>query len=191
MDGFAKKYAIKSDGSACAENVIIDSDLRITVITPELIRIEKGSFCDLPTQTVLFRNLGKVDFSFKNTSNRITVKTDKCEFCVSECGELQSVRRSDGRLVTDFKNGNLKGTRRTLDVTFGRVKLADGIVSRNGVALTDDSASLTLLPDGTVSPRSQVGQDTYVYAYGCNYLSALRDFYRITGETPLIPRFCL
>lgn len=191
MDGFAKKYAIKSDGSACAENVIIDSDLRITVITPELIRIEKGSFCDLPTQTVLFRNLGKVDFSFKNTSNRITVKTDKCEFCVSECGDLQSVRLSDGRLVTDFKNGNLKGTRRTLDVTFGRVKLADGIVSRNGVALTDDSASLTLLPDGTVSPRSQVGQDTYVYAYGCNYLSALRDFYRITGETPLIPRFCL
>lgn len=191
MDGFAKKYAIKSDGSACAENVIIDSDLRITVITPELIRIEKGSFCDLPTQTVLFRNLGKVDFSFKNTSNRINVKTDKCEFCVSECGELQSVRLSDGRLVTDFKNGNLKGTRRTLDVTFGRVKLADGIVSRNGVALTDDSASLTLLPDGTVSPRSQVGQDTYVYAYGCNYLSALRDFYRITGETPLIPRFCL
>lgn len=191
MDGFAKKYAIKSDGSACAENVIIDSDLRITVITPELIRIEKGGFCDLPTQTVLFRNLGKVDFSFKNTSNRITVKTDKCEFCVSKCGELQSVRLSDGRLVTDFKKGNLKGTRRTLDVTFGRVKLVDGIVSRNGVALTDDSASLTLLPDGTVSPRSQVGQDTYVYAYGCNYLSALRDFYRITGETPLIPRFCL
>lgn len=191
MDGFAKKYAIKSDGSACAENVIIDSDLRITVITSELIRIEKGSFCDLPTQTVLFRNLGKVDFSFKNTSNRITVKTDKCEFCVSECGDLQSVRLSDGRLVTDFKNGNLKGTRRTLDVTFGRVKLADGIVSRNGVALTDDSASLTLLPDGTVSPRLQVWQDTYVYAYGCNYLSALRDFYRITGETPLIPRFCL
>lgn len=191
MDGFAKKYAIKSDGSACAENVIIDSDLRITVITPELIRIEKGGFCDLPTQTVLFRNLGKVDFSFKKFSDRITVKTDKCEFCVSNCGELQSVRLSDGRLVTDFKKGNLKGTRRTLDVTFGRVKLVDGIVSRNGVALTDDSASLTLLPDGTVSPRSQVGQDTYVYAYGCNYLSALRDFYRITGETPLIPRFCL
>lgn len=191
MDGFAKKYAIKSDGSACAENVIIDSDLRITVITPELIRIEKGGFCDLPTQTVLFRNLGKVDFSFKKFSDRITVKTDKCEFCVSKCGELQSVRLSDGRLVTDFKKGNLKGTRRTLDVTFGRVKLVDGIVSRNGVALTDDSASLTLLPDGTVSPRSQAGQDTYVYAYGCNYLSALRDFYRITGETPLIPRFCL
>lgn len=191
MDGFAKKYAIKSDGSACAENVIIDSDLRITVITPELIRIEKGGFCDLPTQTVLFRNLGKVDFSFKKFSDRITVKTDKCEFCVSKCGELQSVRLSDGRLVTDFKKGNLKGTRRTLDVTFGRVKLVDGIVSRNGVALTDDSASLTLLPDGTVSPRSQVGQDAYVYAYGCNYLSALRDFYRITGETPLIPRFCL
>lgn len=191
MDGFAKKYAIKSDGSACAENIIIDGDLRITVITPELIRIEKGGFCDLPTQTVLFRNLGKVDFSIKNTSDRITIKTDKCEFCISKGGKLQSVKLGGERIVTDFKNGNLKGTRRTLDVTFGRVKLGDGIISRNGVALNDDSASLTLLPDGTIAPRPQAGQDVYVYAYGCDYLSALRDFYRITGETPLIPRFCL
>ncbi len=191
MDGFAKKYAIESDGFACDENIIIDGDLRITVITAELIRIEKGGFCDLPTQTVLFRNLGKVNFSFENASDRIIIKTDKCEFCVLKSGKLQSVKLSDGRLVTEFKSRNLKGTRRTLDVTFGRVKLGDGIISRNGVALTDDSASLTLLPDGTIAPRSQAGQDVYVYAYGCDYLSALRDFYRITGETPLIPRFCL
>ena len=104
---------------------------------------------------------------------------------------MQNVKLSDGRVVTDFKSGNLKGTRRTLDVTFGGVKLGDGIISRNGVALVDDSASLTLLSDGTVEPRPQAEKDIYVFAYGFNYTSALRDFYRITGETPLIPRFCL
>ena len=162
MDGFAKKYAIKSDGSACAENVIIDSDLRITVITPELVRIEKGGFCDLPTQ----RNLGKVDYSFAKESDRITVRTDKCEFCILKSGKMQNVKLSDGRVVTDFKSGNLKGTRRTLDVTFGGVKLGDGIISRNGVALVDDSASLTLLSDGTVERRPQAEKDIYVFAYG-------------------------
>ena len=191
MDGFAEKYVIKSDGFACSENIVVDSDLRITVITPELVRIEKGGFCDLPTQTVLFRNLGKVDFSCVKESDRITVRTDKCEFCILKSGKLQNVKLSDGRVVTDFKSGNLKGTRRTLDVTFGGVKLGDGIISRNGVALVDDSASLTLLSDGTVEPRPQAERDIYVFAYGFNYTSALRDFYRITGETPLIPRFCL
>ena len=191
MDGFAKKYVIKSDGFACSENIVVDSDLRITVITPELVRIEKGGFCDLPTQTVLFRNLGKVDYSFVKESDRITVRTDKCEFCILKSGKLQNVKLSDGRVVTDFKSGNLKGTRRTLDVTFGGVKLGDGINSRNGVSLVDDSASLTLLFDGTVEPRPQAEKDIYVFAYGFNYTSALRDFYRITGETPLIPRFCL
>ena len=164
MDGFAEKYVIKSDGFACAENIVVDSDLRITVITPELVRIEKGGFCDLPTQTVLFRNLGKVDYSFAKESDRITVRTDKCEFCILKSGKMQNVKLSDGRVVTDFKSGNLKGTRRTLDVTFGGVKLGDGIISRNGVALVDDSASLTLLSDGTVEPRPQAEKDIYVFA---------------------------
>ena len=46
MDGFAEKYVIKSDGFACSENIVVDSDLRITVITPELVRIEKGGPAD-------------------------------------------------------------------------------------------------------------------------------------------------
>ena len=91
MDGFAEKYVIESNGLACAENIVVDSDLRITVITPELVRIEKGGFCDLPTQTVLFRNLGKVDFSCVKESDRITVRTDKCEFCILKSGKLQNL----------------------------------------------------------------------------------------------------
>lgn len=191
MDDFAKKYSVKNCGSACPDNVCIEKDLRITVITPGLIRIEKGEFCDLPTQTVLFRNLGKVELSFNKNSDRVTVKTERCEFVVANSGKLLNVRLADGRNVCNFKKGNLKGTRRTLDVTFGRVKLGDGVVSKSGVALMDDSKSLNLLEDGTIAPRKASGTDVYVFAYGFDYKAALRDFYRITGETPLIPRFCL
>lgn len=195
MDGFAEKYAVETDGRAFEKNMITDGCLRITVITPELIRIEhceNGTFCDSASQTVLFRNLGAVEYTESSNGNSVTVKTSKCEFEIQKSGRLKSVTLFDGRTVTDFKKGNLKGTRRTLDVTFGKVKLGDGIISRDGVAVMDDSDTLVFSGGGTLVPRKcKGGTDQYVFAYGFDYRNALRNFYRITGKTPLIPRFCL
>lgn len=200
METFEEKFSVRTDGKAIQENVFIFGGVRITVLTSELIRIERqedDKFCDLPTQTVWFRSLEKVDCSAENEEGVITVKTSKCSFEISEKGSLKKVRLADGRTVTDFKKGNLKGTRRTLDVTFGKVRLEDGVLSRSRVAVMDDSKSLIIKPDGTLGTRRDIlgraedGTDKYVFAYGNNYRSALRDFYRITGSTPLIPRFCL
>ncbi len=124
------------------------------------------------------------------------IKTAKAEFIVMD-GKLTKVILSDGRIVTDFKSGNLKGTRRTLDMTSGKAPLGDGIISRNGVALLDDSNTLLLLSDGTVKPRKDIldrsenGSDIYCFAYGYDYNGAVRDYYKLTGMTPLIPRFAL
>lgn len=200
MEPFEEKFSVCTNGTAIEENVFLYDGVRITVLTSELIRIERqadGKFCDLPTQTVWFRSLEKVDCSAENVEGDITVKTSKCSFIISENGRLKKVRLSDGRIVTNFKKGNLKGTRRTLDMTYGKVRLEDGIVSRFGVALMDDSKSLIIKPDGSLGTRRDIlgrtedGTDKYVFAYGCNYRSALRDYYRITGSTPLIPRYCL
>lgn len=194
MDNFAEKYAVKANGKAFEGNIVADGDIRITVITPQLIRIEKsrnGEFCDSPTQTVLFRYLGHIEFTQKKENGAIVIETSRCTFSVGKTGRLSSVKLADGRVVTDFRKGNLKGTRRTLDVTFGRVKLGDGIISRDGVAIMDDSDTLAFALDGTLVPRKAQESDAYIFAYGNEYRAALRDFYRITGETPLIPRFCL
>lgn len=200
MEAFEEKFSVCTNGTAIEENVFLYDGVRITVLTSELIRIERqadGKFCDLPTQTVWFRSLEKVDCSAENVDGDITVKTSKCSFIISENGRLKKVRLSDGRIVTNFKKGNLKGTRRTLDMTFGKVRLGDGIVSRFGVAVMDDSKSLIIKPDGSLGTRRDIlgrtedGTDKYVFAYGCDYRSALRDYYRITGSTPLIPRYCL
>ena len=195
MGGFSKKYSNCSQGGACKENIIQEMNLRITVITSRLIRIESqadGIFCDEPTQTVLFRNLGETDFSFEKLSDRFVVKTSNCEFTVLFSGKLCSVKFANGAKVTDFQKSNLKGTRRTLDVTFGSVSLENGIISRNGVAVIDDSKSLVIDSDGTVCPRNgRNASDKYVFAYGHDYKSALIDFYHICGAVPMIPRYCL
>ena len=69
------------------------------------------------------------------------------------------------------------------------VKLDDGILSKDGAAILDDSQSLVLLDGATVRPRKDKESDLYCFAYGHDYRGALRDFYRLTGSTPLIPRF--
>lgn len=33
--------------------------------------------------------------------------------------------------------------------------------------------------------------DYYLFAYGHDYFQALKDFYNLTGETPLLPRYAL
>ena len=49
--------------------------------------------------------------------------------------------------------GNLGGTARTLDKADGRVPLEDGVLSRKGVAVIDDSRSVLLADDGWIAPR--------------------------------------
>ncbi len=199
MEHFAKAFRDEINGKTQDSNIIIRNDMRISVLTSRLIRIEKqpdGKFCDMPTQTVLNRNFDTPSFVVTDNRSSFAVKTDDVSFVFSAEGELiQAVMK--GMSDNDFRKGNLKGTRRTLDMTKGKVKIEDGILSRDGAAIMDDSKTLVLLEDGNVRPRDEYlhrkenGTDRYVFAYGHDYKGALRDFYRLTGRTPLIPRFTL
>lgn len=74
-------------------------------------------------------------------------------------------------------------------MTFGAVRLSEGLVSKSGVAVLDDSESLVLKGDD-VLPREKC-RDLYYFAYGNNYRECIRALYELTGYTPLIPRFAL
>lgn len=96
---------------------------------------------------------------------------------------------------------NLGGTYRTLDNVDGRIdretgeaiELEDGIVSRRGYALLDDSKSTLFTREGFVSPRRDVEGtiDCYLFAYGHDYRAAIKAFYSISGSTPVLPRWTL
>ena len=172
--------------------IILEKDsLRISLILPDLLRIEKGAWTDLPTQTVLFRDFGPVPFSLSQKGDLLCIKTQDAVFRVDlSGGRMRCIRLSEGTSHTDFESGKLPGTARTLDQANGPVKLEKGILSRTGVSVLDDSKSLLLQSDGSVGPRPDCS-DLYYFACGRDYEKQLRTFYRITGPVPLIPKFAL
>ena len=82
-------------------------------------------------------------------------------------------------VITDFTSENLKGTTRTLDLTIGKTKIGDGVISKNGVAILDDSDSLVFNGD-KIEKRAADESDIY-FAYQNDYRAALRDYYKLTG----------
>lgn len=195
MENFEKRFKIEAIPIAYDSQTVIKNNVRFTVITPCLLRVEKeegGRFCDEPTQSVWFRNIGKPAFEVKEYKNEIEIKTSKANFLYSfSQNKMLRIKLRDGRTVKNFKKGNLKGTCRTLDITAGIITLGDGVCSKSGVALFDDSKTLVIKADGSILPRDFKETDEYYFAYGYNYIDATSDLYRLTGKVPLIPRYAL
>ncbi|MDG6100855.1 DUF5110 domain-containing protein [Dactylosporangium aurantiacum] len=86
---------------------------------------------------------------------------------------------------------NLGGWRRSLDYADGPRPLFDGLLSRDGWFLLNDSA--TALADGKPRPArnsSQNGyQDGYLFGYGQDYRQALKDLRDLTGPAVTLPRW--
>ena len=173
------------------KTIRIGSDIRVTVLTPCMVRVEKGAFTDLPTQTVWNRNFRDTQYQYHTNNGKLIVTTEENVFTVDlRSGEMDKILLSDGQTVTDFEKGNLLGTARTLDNINGGLPLEKGILSRSGVSVMDDSKSLLLEQDGRILPREDC-RDLYYFAYGHDYKRCLKDFFCMTGKVPLIPKFAL
>ncbi len=176
---------------ARASAVVTYENTRITILTPCLIRVETGTFTDLPTQKVWFRDLGHTGYKIYKSGNMRLVKT--AEICLHvniDTGTVKCIELSDGSIVRDFVKGNLLGTARTLDGVNGPTKLNPGILSLSGVSILDDSDSMLIGPTGAILPRGKC-TDRYYFAYGHDYKRCLKDFFSLTGNVPLIPKYVL
>lgn len=195
MNDFMMKFAQKKPNKPSSERVFIRNGCRLSVITDRLLRIEvqlSSVFCDDATQAVIDRDFEDCECSFTQSGNAVTVKTSSTTFVFDlKNKKLQSVVLGDGRETHNFSKGNLRGTGRTLDNTNGFCKLCDGVISRNGVAILDDSDSLILTNDGHIRKRKCAESDLYCFAYGFDYNGAVRDYFKLTGYPPLIPRYAL
>lgn len=185
---FALHVAAKTDPSC----VIVHGDVRISVLTPRLIRVEVGSFTDEPTQKVWYRDFQRPDFHYQLRGALLTVKTESCTFSYHLKMKKMLSITIGSVIVKEFVKGNLKGTYRTLDNTIGAIPIGKGVVSKDGVAFFDDKKSLLLGEDGTIEPRpAGVQEDGYYFAYGNDYRGAVQALFQLTGSVPLVPRYCL
>lgn len=185
------------------KNQIIGSSYRITMITPRMIRLEyqkEGIFQDELTQVVRNRTFSNCEFRHINKEDQLEIITDyinvtynKKKF--SNQGLSIKVR---GNLTVYHSSWNygdpihdLKGTARTLDMANGEVELDQGILSWNGFSVLDDSRSFGIDEEGRLTPPTKDYIDFYFFGYGRAYLDALKDYYQLTGSTPLLPRYAL
>lgn len=193
------------------ENMVRWGNYRITVLQDRLFRLERSenqTFRDEATQSVWFRDMPAQEYTWKVCENEFVLDTGACQLIIKE--DRNDCRINlEGKILEIDNSCNLLGTSRTLDGYDGemyiglqnkkaadmpesaRIKLANGVCSKNGVAVFDDVNSLTLGEDGEVKPMHGEGSDEYIFAYGNDYRSAVKALYMICGSTPLIPRFAL
>lgn len=177
---------------------------RCTVLTERLLRLEfspDGRFENRPSQVFWYRKQNAPRFTVKLKGSKLSVKTD---YLLLTCSTVsfESLQHSIKVKVNETKETwrlgdedplNLKGTARTLDRSSGEVDLDDGLISRSGWAIVDDTKSLIFDDQGNLEPRwARAGYlDLYFFGHGLDFKGALRDFSLISGKAPLIPRWAL
>lgn len=201
MDKNRFKWTV--NGKADKEAMIVGERYRFTFLTECLIRAEydpTGEFEDKASQMVFYRELPVPEFTYeKNADGVLCAETPKLTLRYRENAAfapdtlMVQLKSAPGTLWHyGDKLEQLKGTARTLDGADGEIPLEDGVISRMGIAVIDDSKSLVLSEtDGWIEVRKEGTRDFYIFAYGHDYISAVRDLYRITGVPPMLPDYAL
>src|SRR5215216_2331376 len=195
--------------------VISAPNVRFTVLTDRIIRIEfspQNTFEDRASQVFWYRNQPVPAFRHSVTKKVLEIETESLHltYKIGRSGptsrNLKIQLKQTGAVWrpgdSSLEAGNLKGTARTLDGVAGKTKLEDGLVSRAGWSVVDDSNTLVFDERGWLVPRagreSSKGsktdlqsQDLYFFGYGNDIPGLLRDYTRISGEIPMIPRYIL
>ncbi len=213
-----------TDPVADPKAIVTLGKARFTVLTPQLIRMEwaaDGKFEDHASLVFLNRRLPVPEFSRTVTKggHRLLLKTSALTLTYTPAAgqasgqftpqNLSIEQAVDGKPIAWHPGladeQNLQGTTRTLDGALGgktKEPLGDGLVSRSGWALVDDStrplfdSSDFRFKDGENSPWPWVmerpagdRQDWYFFGYGHDYKRAMGDYVRVAGRIPLPPRF--
>ncbi len=184
--------------------VLTGEKYRITVLTDRLLRFEyseEGCFEDRLSRTVVNRDFEDVDAKVSNEGGWLTVETGELvlkydEKPFSSIGlsvELKSFGTTYHYSFEYNNSGrNLFGTVRTLDTIDGSIPLGPGIFGQEGFAVLNDGDSPVYDEElKGFTNRKENTTDFYFFGYGKDYYGGLRDFYKLSGKTPLIPRYAL
>ena len=204
--------AIADNPKADAKAVVTSGNARFTVLTPQLIRMEwsaDGQFEDRATLTFVNRETPVPEFKVRESKSKLTITTPALTLMYLKNGKfsdknLKAVFTLNGKEVVwtpGMENPqNLLGTTRTLDGADGsklKEPMEQGILSRAGWSLIDDSQRHVLTPDGSeweewVEARPEGDrQDLYLFAYGHDYKQALADYALVAGRAPMPPKYTL
>ena len=197
------QFKIDFDPAAEPQAVVTAGGARFSLLTERLVRMEfspSGQFEDRPSQVFWYRRQPAPAFELTRDGSRLELRTAALRLVYRD-GPAGFSRRTLSVEVAatgstwrfgERDTGNLGGTTRTLDEVDGETQLEPGLVSRQGWAVVDDSRSLVFTADGWLERRAHPENlDLYFFGHGHDYAGALREFTRISGPAPLLPRWAL
>lgn len=182
---------------------------RFTVITERVIRLEyslDGNFVDSPTQIILNRNFGLPEFTIRQNATFLEITTKyfrlsymkEQPFTGSNIDPMKNLKITllnvnDKDKERDWYYGNPEARNMNGNIVSEDFKLDNknsrGLFSLEGFASLDDSNSMIIEKDGTLSNRVGKSIDIYVFMYGNQFNLALNDYFKMTGFPPLLPRY--
>lgn len=186
-------------------NPIVVGNTRITVITPALFRLEyamQGRFVDEQTLFACNRDSLCNDFTFSEVApNRYQVETDffRLQFdndgfpAVGRYNMALYLKNADGT-ETDLKSRsnsgkNLGGAISTLDMVKDRVPTQNGLLSREGWYVIDDTGK-DLVIDNRLALRDRTHViDRYYFMYGRDFKAAFAALGAISGHVPMTRKY--
>lgn len=176
---------------------LVHGKARFTVVTQTLIRMEydeEGEFLNEPTYFAVSRDSRYLQASVVTTEQGIVIDTGilKLSFIndgkpFSESNLLAEIREERGTTrfsPTAGNKDNLGGTTVTLDGWTGARALDDGILSRAGYFVLDDSQG-HVRENGWIRERTHAQTDIYIFGYGHDYRAALASLTAIGGPVPM------
>ncbi len=185
---------------------------RITVLTDRLLRLEyceNGKFEDRATRVAANRNFETPNFKKYEESGILHIVTeylhltyDKKPFSqgglkIVICGTNDWVYGAgEEYMFYGFSGDNMGGTVCTLDGVDGEIPLDNGLLSKccgfsSGYTIIDDSKTIAINENGWPEPVIGDRTDIYFFGYMKNYEECIRDFYRLSGASPILPRYAL
>lgn len=183
--------------------VIVSGKMRFSILKSRLVRMEyspSASFEDRPSQVFWYRRQAVPEFTVEQRDEWLTIETEHLLLSY-KLGEelnyryLQITLKQSG--VTwhfgDQDHSNLGGTARTLDRANGKIPLGQGLISRSGWSVVDDTRALVLDEEGALMNRNaeEGYSDLYFFGYAQDYSSAIKDYQLVSGRPGLIPRWAL
>lgn len=184
-----------------ADTFVIGNN-RITFITENLVRLEYARHQQFLNDSTLFavvrtdRQLG-VRHEQKGRKHVFSTKAMRLEFDHDGFPFGQNNLRvtfsmhgkEKGWCLTDGQSGNLKGALCTVDGIGGPVEREEGLLSRDGWFLINDTGK-DVYKNGKLSFRDRNHvQDFYLFVYGTDYKAALKSLAAVSGPAPMTRKY--
>ncbi|WP_163193627.1 glycoside hydrolase family 31 protein [Clostridium thermarum] len=210
MSYIADHFKINFQPKADERAVVTAPFVRFSILTSRIIRMEysiENKFEDRATLAFWYRKQPVPKFEVIKTDTSLEIITEclhlKYKFnkkgFSNDSLSIELLNQNKTWHYLDRPHGNLKGTARTLDSVDGETHLQDGLLSRDGWSLIDDSSSVVFDENCWVGRRfsptegeqEEAYKDLYFFGYGHDYKDCIRDFVKLSGKTPMFPRWAL